>query len=110
MGILTRRWQTCLGTVGHIAEDYQLLLDKYRGIEQAEVITAVPIDDADKQKLAERLGGIVDRKVVVHLATDSSLIGGLVARVGGRLIDGSTRGQLEALKRKLGEVVNIDTG
>ncbi|GAH86373.1 unnamed protein product, partial [marine sediment metagenome] len=90
-----------LGMVGDIADEYQRLLDSYRGIEQAEVITAIPLDDEDKQKLGERLGAVVGKKVVLKSEVDSSLIGGIITRVGGKLLDGSTRSKLEALKREL---------
>ena len=87
--------------VGEIADAYQRLLDSYRGIEQAEVITAIPLDDDDKLRLAEHLGAIVGKKVVIKPEVDSSLIGGVIARIGGKLLDGSTRSRLEALKREV---------
>ena len=90
-----------LGMAGNIADEYQRLLDSYRGIEPAEVTTAVPLDDEDKLRLGERLGAVVGKKVVLKPEVDSSLIGGVIARVGGKLIDGSTRSKLEALKREL---------
>ena len=90
-----------LGMIGDIADEYQRLLDSYRGIEQAEVITAIPLDDEDKLKLAEQLGAIVGKKIVLKAEVDSGLIGGIVARVGGKLLDGSTRSKLTALKREL---------
>jgi len=91
-----------LGIIGDIADDYQRRLDSYRGIEPAEVITAIPLDAADRAKLAGRLGAVVGRKVVLKTArADPGLIGGIVARVGGKLLEGSTRGRLEALRREL---------
>ncbi len=84
-----------------IADGYQRLMDSYRGIEQAEVTTAISLDDKDKQRLSEYLGDIVGKKIVLKPEVDSSLIGGIVARVGGKLLDGSTRSKLEALKREL---------
>ena len=90
-----------LSMVGTIADEYQRLLDSYRGVEPAEVITAVPLDDEDKLGLGERLGVVVGKKVVVKPEVDSSLIGGFIARIGGKLLDGSTRGKLEVLKREL---------
>ena len=90
-----------LNIVGEIADEYQRLLDSYHGIEQAEVLTATPLDDEDKLRLEERLAAIVDKKVVIKPEVDSSLIGGIVARIGGKLIDGSTRSRLAALKRQL---------
>ena len=93
-----------LSIAGEINDEYKRLLDSYRGIEEAEVITATPLDDEDKLRLAERLGAIVGKKVVIKPEVDSSLIGGIVARIGGKLLDGSTRSRLEALKKELGGV------
>lgn len=93
-----------LSVVGEIAAEYQRLLDSYHGIEQAEVITAVPLDDAEKLKIEERLGAVVGKKVVIKAEVDSSLIGGIVARIGGKLMDGSTRSRLEALKKEMSGV------
>jgi len=87
--------------VSKIADEYQRLLDIYYGIEPAEVVTAIPLSDADMQKLSERLSGVTGKKVVLKPEVDSSLIGGIIARVGGKLIDGSTRSQLQALKREV---------
>jgi len=90
-----------LSMAGDIADEYQRLLDSHRGIEQAEVITAIPLDDEDKIRLEEGLGTIVGKKVVLRSEVDSSLIGGIVARIGGKLLDGSTRSKLAALKKEL---------
>ena len=90
-----------LDIIGDIADEYQRLLDSYRGIEQAEVMTAIPLSDEDKLKLAEHLGAIVGKKVVLKSEVDSGLIGGIVARIGDKLLDGSTRSKLVALRREL---------
>ena len=90
-----------LGMIGDIADEYQRLLDSYRGIEQAEVTTAIPLDDEDRLALAERLGAAVGKKVVLKSEVDSSLIGGIIARIGDKLLDGSTRSKLLALKNEL---------
>ncbi len=92
--------------VADIADEYQRLLDSYRGIERAEVTTTIELDDEDKRKLEERLGAVVGKKVVVKPSVDPSVLGGIVARVGGKLLDGSTRSKLMALKKALasGEV------
>jgi F-type H+-transporting ATPase subunit delta len=87
--------------VAQIAEEYQRLLDDYHGIQQADVITAVSVDDKDKEKLAERLGTLVAKKVVIKPEVDPEILGGIIARVGGKLLDGSTRSKLAALKREL---------
>ena len=86
---------------GDIADEYQQLVDSYHGIEQAQVITAVPLTDTDEQNLSERLSAVTGKKVMLKPEVDSSLISGFIARVGGKLIDGSTRSQLQALKKAL---------
>jgi F-type H+-transporting ATPase subunit delta len=95
-----------LGMVGDIADEYQRLLDSYHGIEQAEVTTAIELDDEDSRRLEERLGIVVGKKVVLKLKVDSNVVGGIVARIGGKLLDGSTHTKLMALKKALasGEV------
>ena len=93
-----------LNIVSDIADEYQRLLDSYRGIGQAEVTTAIPLDDEDKQRLEERLGAVAGKKVALKPKVDSNLIGGVIVRIGGKLLDGSTRSKLVALKRELAGV------
>jgi len=96
-----------LSLIDDIADEYQRLLDNYRGIEGAEVAevtTAIPLDDEDRLRLAQRLTSIVGKPVVLKPKVDSSLIGGIIIRVGDKLIDGSIRSKLEALKREMGGV------
>jgi len=88
-----------LGIIGDIAEKYHSLLNDYYGIEQAEVTTATPLDDEDKLKLAEQLGMVVDKKVVLEAEVNPGVIGGIIIRIGGKLIDGSILNKLVALKR-----------
>jgi F-type H+-transporting ATPase subunit delta len=93
-----------LDMIGDIADEYQRLLDNYRGIEGAEVAevtTAFLLDDEDRLRLAQRLTTIVGKPVVLKPKVDSSLIGGIIIRIGDKLIDGSIRSKLEALKNEL---------
>ncbi len=90
-----------LNMVGDIADQYQRLLYSYRGVEEAEVTTVIPLDDKGKQRLAEHLGAMVGKKVVLKTEVDSRLIGGIVAKIGDKLLDGSTRSKLAALREEL---------
>ena len=76
-------------------------LDEYHGIQTAEVVTAVPLDNKDKEKLSDTLGTMIGKKVVLKSGVDPEILGGIVARVGGKLLDGSTRSKLMALKKEL---------
>jgi F-type H+-transporting ATPase subunit delta len=96
-----------LGMIEDISDEYQQMLDNYRGIEGvqvAEVTTAIPLDDDYKLKLAQRITDMVGRPVVLRAKVDPGVVGGIVIRIGDRLIDGSIRSKLAALRRELGGV------
>jgi F-type H+-transporting ATPase subunit delta len=84
-----------------LAEAFADLVRRDKGIELAEVTTAVPLNDADRQGVAAWLTRYLGHAVEVRYNLDSEIIGGVVARVGDQLIDGSVRGRLEALRRTL---------
>jgi len=90
-----------LKLVADINEEYQRLMDSHRGIEPAVVITAVTLDDKTKSGLVKHLEVIVGKKVVAQYEVDTGIIGGVVVRIGGKLLDYSTRSRLMALKEEL---------
>jgi F-type H+-transporting ATPase subunit delta len=96
-----------VAAIDDIAEEYQALVDNYRGIEGteiAEITTAIPLDDADKLKIAQRITEIVGKPVQLRPKVDPAIIGGIIIRVGDKLIDGSLRSKLAALRKDLGGV------
>jgi F-type H+-transporting ATPase subunit delta len=72
-----------------------------RGIAVAEVTTAVPLDDSSRAQLAARLTRYVGQQIEMETSVDPAIMGGVVVRVGDLLLDGSVRGRLEALRRRL---------
>jgi F-type H+-transporting ATPase subunit delta len=87
-----------------ILTEFQTLVDAHLEIDRAEVITAVQLDEAEKGRLEERLGIITGKKVIITTKVDPSLIGGILARLGGKLLDGSTRSRLEALRKDISQI------
>jgi F-type H+-transporting ATPase subunit delta len=85
-----------------VRDEYQRLLDEHRGMVQALVLTAVPLSEDEERAVAQRLGELTGKEIVLERQVDPEILGGLVARVGDRLIDGSTRTRLLALRRQLG--------
>ena len=65
---------------------------------RATVTSAVPLDESQTVEIADKLSTAMGKKIIVETKLDSSIIGGLVIRVGDRLIDASTRGQLGSLR------------
>lgn len=99
--LLVRRGRAALAPA--IAREYQRHLDAQQGIVRAHVTTAIPLGDAEVTEVAQRLAGLLDGKQVqVSAAVDPAIIGGLVARIEDRLLDGSTRTRLERLRQGLG--------
>lgn len=84
-----------------IAERYGHILDERAGVVAANVITARPIPEELKNSLHETLVAATGRKVRLSFATDESIIGGMVARIGSTVFDGSVQNQLERLSESL---------
>jgi F-type H+-transporting ATPase subunit delta len=97
--ILLRRARTALGP--GIAEAYQELLDEASGISHAMVTTAVPLTADELAAVKRKLTGITGGEVIIETEVDEGIIGGVVVRIGDRLIDGSTKNKLLALKQQL---------
>jgi len=90
-----------LRLAGDIASQYRSLFDGHQGIEHAEVTTAIPLDEREKEILSRRVGEIMGKKVTLDLHVDPSITGGFIVRIGDTLIDGSIRQNLESLGKNL---------
>ena len=98
-----------LAALDDIAEEYQTLVDNYRGVEGteiAEITTAIQLDYDYQLIIAQRITDIVGKPVLLRPKVDPAIIGGIIIRVGDKLIDGSIRSKLAALKKDLGGVAN----
>jgi F-type H+-transporting ATPase subunit delta len=92
-----------LDMMGEVTVGFERRLMEKRGVERAEVTTAIPLAEDDKARLVKRLSEMVGKKIVLKAVVESGLISGMVARIGDKLIDGSTASGLAALKRQLNE-------
>jgi len=97
--LLVQRRRVALAT--EIVVFFNEMADDYLGIAHAEVTTAIPVAAQEQQLIAEQLSRMTGKQVDVQMRVDPSIIGGMVARVGDRLIDGSTRSRLQALRTRL---------
>ena len=88
---------------GLIAQIKALIAD-HRGEVTAEVTTARPLDDTQTTALVETLRKQIGKDVTLDVTVDESLIGGLVVKVGSRMIDTSVRSRLAALQNVMKEV------
>ena len=88
-----------------ILEQFSVMVDSHRGIEWADVTTAVPLDDAQQKEVSRLLSGIVGSEVSLRTYVEPELIGGIVARLNDRVIDGSVRSKLRNMHRQVVEQI-----
>ena len=67
----------------------------------AEVRSAVPLDDAQRQRIAAALSRATSKQVEVKVVVDESVMGGIVATIGDTVIDGTVRHRLDQLKEQM---------
>ncbi|MDO8689884.1 MAG: F0F1 ATP synthase subunit delta [Dehalococcoidia bacterium] len=87
--------------IREIRESFRGLFNAHEGIAIAQVTTAVALAEDEQKKLSERLAEITGRKVILEPKVNESILGGLVVRIGDRVIDGSTITKLKALRAEL---------
>lgn len=84
-----------------IVDTFSKFADEKLGRVRARITSAVPLDAAAAQQIADRLSVATRARVLVESDVDASLLGGVVAQVGSLTFDGSVRTQLEDLRRQL---------
>jgi len=89
------------GLIPDIVEAFHEALLAERGIVVADVTTAEPLDETMQAEVRERIGNLVGKKVELRMHTDPEIIGGLIARVGDEVIDGSVQTRLRQLRARL---------
>ncbi len=99
LGVLNQKNR--LGLISQISRGYDDLLDEQLGKVEVDLTVAHKLSseqlDQARQKISQALG----RDAVVHQYVDESVLGGVVVRVGDKLIDASVRYQLQAMKEQL---------
>jgi F-type H+-transporting ATPase subunit delta len=84
-----------------ILHSFELIMDERLGFARAEVSSARDLTEAQRGALNARLEQLTGKRIRMQFAIDESLIGGAVARIGSTVYDGSVRGQLHSLGRRL---------
>jgi len=93
--------ENALTMLPDIAEEYNSLYNDINGTVHAQVIIAVSLDEEEEAKIRRRLGKITGKKVILETEIDPSIIGGIIIRIGDKLIDGSLRNKLEVMHKKI---------
>ena len=84
-----------------VLEAFDLLSDERLGFTRAEVSSARELDQRQRDAVSHELERLTGKKVRMRYAVDDGLLGGSVARIGSTVYDGSVRGQLHALGKRM---------
>ncbi len=98
--LVKARFQTLAAPV---AEEFRNLLDKHRGILRADVVTAVELTRPRAEQIIKSLAESTGKEVRLSQRVDPEIVGGMVIRVGDRVLDGSVQSSLRGLRRSLVE-------
>ena len=93
-----------LFAVRSIIKAYSTLVARHKGEVTANVTVAEPLSDAHRSEIQEALNAVTGKDVRVDVKVDPSIIGGLVVKLGSRMVDSSLRTKLNALKHAMKEV------
>ena len=93
-----------LFAVRDIVKAYRALVARHKGEVTAYVTVAEPLADAHRDEIHDTLKAVTGKDVQVDVKVDPSIIGGLVVKLGSRMVDSSLRTKLNVLKHTIKEV------
>ncbi len=90
-----------IAALGEIVQAFEQKIDERLGFAGAQVVSASKLTDTQTKALNEVLERLAGKRIRMRLAVDEALVGGVVARIGSTVYDGSVRGRLRALERRM---------
>jgi len=93
-----------LGITGSIAREFKAIVERAKGLERATVVSAVPLEKAEIQRLHAELERVTGKKIVLEQQVDPTVLGGAYVRIGDRVVDRTVSTLLETIAHQLYEV------
>jgi F-type H+-transporting ATPase subunit delta len=90
-----------LGMLGAVVDAFEALLDEKLGKIELDVTVARKLSDTELEHVRKRVSQALKKDAVVHQYVDEEIIGGMILRVGDKVIDASVRRQLAAMKERM---------
>jgi F-type H+-transporting ATPase subunit delta len=90
-----------IASISDIREAFELQLDERQGVVRAEITSAAPLSEQLSSGLESGLSKLTGKRMRLTFGVEPELLGGAVARLGSTVYDGSVRGELRELGRKL---------
>jgi F-type H+-transporting ATPase subunit delta len=90
-----------LHQLDEIIAEYAAAADEQAGVADAEITTALPLNDQDRSQLEAEVSKLASGRIRAVYTEDKALLGGVIVKLGSTIYDGSVRGQLQRLKERL---------
>lgn len=90
-----------IGFIESINTYYQKLADELKGVARAELVSASPLSEASVDKIQKSLADMTGKDIILNITQNPDLIGGVVAKIGDLVLDGSIKTQLVNMKESL---------
>lgn len=90
---------------GQCAAEFRRLYNETNGIEEVTVVTAVAMQDTQKERLAEKLAAMTGKRIVLENKVDAAVLGGVRLELDGLELNGSIKHRLDALRQNLLAVI-----
>jgi F-type H+-transporting ATPase subunit delta len=87
--------------LSEVIEAFEIFLDERIGFMRAEVVSAYELTQEQRDRLSAELGKLAGSSVRMRFAVDPELIGGVTAKLGSKVYDGSVRGRLAKMRQRL---------
>lgn len=92
-----------IGITRAVAHAFKAIVERAKGLERATVVSAVPLTDAEIQRLHGELERTTGKKIVLEQRLEPELLGGAYVRIGDRVVDRSVKTLLESIAHQLYE-------
>lgn len=90
-----------IASLADIIQSFETVADERLGFARADVTSARELNEHQRRALSAQLERLTGKRIRARYGVDGSLIGGVVTRIGSTVYDGSVRGQLDSLGRRL---------
>jgi F-type H+-transporting ATPase subunit delta len=90
-----------LGQLGAVAAAFQELMDRRQGKVKVEVTVTRQLGPQELELVRQRISTAIQKEALIKQHVDESIIGGIIIRVGDKLIDGSVKSQLQSIEKRL---------
>jgi len=88
-----------------ITKSYEARVYKHKGIEKATVLSAVPLSDEQMKAIKDKLQALTGKSIEMTGKIDKTILGGVMVRIGDRVIDGSLKSRLDNVREDLARLV-----